>query len=94
MSPSSACNDATARLPIYTERTRVDLGRLRVTVDQPEGMVLYLKGRFLPSEAPGLIEQLAFDQKLIDAGIVDEVGKGPRYGELQELLRQRRAARS
>ena len=89
-----ACNDATARLPIYTERTRVDLGRLRVTVDQPEGMVLYLKGRFLPSDTPGLIEQLAFDQKLIDAGIVDEVGKGPRYGELQELLRQRRAARS
>ncbi len=53
-----ACTDATARLPIYTERTRVDLGRLRVTVDQPEGMILYLKGRFLPSDAPGLAEQL------------------------------------
>jgi DNA phosphorothioation-associated putative methyltransferase len=89
-----ACNDATAHLPIYIERTRVDLGRLRVTVDKPEGMVLYLRGRFLPADTPRLIEQLAFDQKLIDAGIVDEEGKGPRYGELQELLRQRRAARS
>jgi DNA phosphorothioation-associated putative methyltransferase len=89
-----ACTDATARLPVYTERTRVDLGRLRVTVDQPEGMILYLRGRFLPADSPGLIEQLVFDQKLIDAGVVDEEGKGPRYGELQELLRQRRATRS
>jgi DNA phosphorothioation-associated putative methyltransferase len=89
-----ACTDASARLPVYTERTRVDLGRLRVTVDQPEGMILYLRGRFLPADSPGLIEQLLFDQKLIDAGIVDEEGKGPRYGELQELLRQRRATRS
>jgi len=89
-----ACTDATARLPVYTERTRVDLGRLRVTVDQPEGMILYLRGRFLPADSPGLIEQLVFDQKLIDAGIVDEEGKGPRYGELQQLLRQRRATRS
>ena len=75
-----ACVDATARLPVYTERTRVDLGRLRVTVDQPEGMILYLKGRFLPSDAP---KQLMFDQKLIDAGIVDEDGNGPRYAELR-----------
>jgi hypothetical protein len=42
-----ACADASARLPLYTERTRVDLGRLKVMVDQPLGMVLYLKGRFL-----------------------------------------------
>ena len=86
-----ACADAAARLPVYTERTRVDLGRLKVTVDQPEGMILYLKGRFLPSDAPGVAEQLLFDQKLIDAGIVDEEGKGPRYAELQEMMRQRRA---
>ena len=88
-----ACVDAAARLPIYTERTRVDLGRLKVTVDQPEGMILYLKGRFLPSDAPGVAEQLLFDQKLIDAGIVDEEGKGPRYAELQEMMRQRKLKR-
>jgi DNA phosphorothioation-associated putative methyltransferase len=85
-----ACKDAAARLPIYAERTRVDLGRLRVTVDQPEGMVLYLKGRFLPSDALGVVEQLQYDQKLIDAGIVDAQGKGPRYAELRGMLRQRR----
>jgi DNA phosphorothioation-associated putative methyltransferase len=85
-----ACMNATARMPLYTERTRVDLGRLKVSVDQPEGMILYLKGRYLPADAPGVADQLAFDQKLVAAGIVDEEGNGPRYAELQELLRQRR----
>jgi hypothetical protein len=55
---------------------------LKVTVDQPEGMIFYLKGRFLPSGAPRVAEQLLFDWKLIDAGIVDEEGKGPRYADL------------
>ena len=85
-----ACRDATARLPVYTERTRVDLGRLRVTVDQPEGMILFLKGRFLPSDATGVAEQLMFDEKLLKAGIVGPEGKGPRYVELQQMMRQRR----
>ena len=89
-----ACIDASARLPIYTERTRVDLGRLKVAVDQPDGMILYLKGRFLPVDAPGLDEQLAFDRKLIEAGMVDEEGKGPRYTELQDMMRQLRSKRS
>ena len=85
-----ACTDASARLPVYTERTRVDLGRLRVTVDQPEGMILYLKGRFLPADELGVTEQLMFDQKLITARIVDEEGKGPRYAELQRIMRRRK----
>jgi DNA phosphorothioation-associated putative methyltransferase len=84
-----ACADAAARLPVYTERTRVDLGRLRVTVDHPEGMILYLKGRFLPTDAPGVAEQRLFDEKLVKAGIVDAEGKGPRYAELQEMMRRR-----
>ena len=86
-----ACTDAAARLPVYTERARVDFGRLRVTVDHPEGMILYLKGRFMPADAPGTAEQLLFDQKLIDAGIVDEEGRGPRYSELQGIMRRRKA---
>lgn len=89
-----ACVDATARLPIYTERTRVDLGRLKVAVDQPVGMVLYLKGRFLPSDALGLSEQLTFDRKLLDTGVVDEEGKGPAYLELQQIMRQWRSKHS
>lgn len=88
------CIDAAAKLPIVSEATRVDLGRAKVTVDQPDGMVLYLKGRFLPADAPEREEQLEFDRKLLASGIVTPDGKGPRMAELQELMRKRRGARS
>jgi DNA phosphorothioation-associated putative methyltransferase len=88
-----ACVEAAARLPVYAERTRIDLGRLRVSVDRPEGMILYLKGRFLPADAPELPEQRAFDEKLLKSGIASEDGKGPRYSDLQDMLRQQRAKR-
>ena len=54
-------------------------------------MVLYLIGRFLPRDMPGTADQTAFDRKLVAAGIADEEGRGPRYAELNEILRQRRA---
>jgi len=53
-------------------------------------MILYLKGRFLPSDAPGVAEQLLFDQKLI-CGDRRRGGIGPRYAELQGMMRQRKA---
>lgn len=84
-----ACADASARLPIVAERTRVDLGRARVAVDQPEGVVLYLKSRFMPLDSPGRDEQLAFDEKLVAAGIVSEDGRGPRLSGLRAWMRKR-----
>lgn len=83
-----ACADATHRRPLYTERTRVDLGRLKVSVDQPEGMILYLKGRFLPADTPDIDEQRAFDQRLLAAGLVDAEGRGPSNSKLEKILRQ------
>jgi DNA phosphorothioation-associated putative methyltransferase len=88
-----ACVDPSVRLPLVAERTRVDLGRLRATADKPDGMVLYLKGRFLPDDAPDRESQLAFDEHLLTAGWVTADGKGPRYSDLQEMLKQRRSAR-
>lgn len=88
------CLDASARLPVISETTRVDLGRARVTVDRPEGLVLYLKGRFLPADAPEREEQVAFDGKLLASGIVTPDGRGPRMAELQELMRKRRSAQA
>ncbi|WP_159717299.1 DNA phosphorothioation-associated putative methyltransferase [Geminicoccus flavidas] len=89
-----ACADASARLPVVSERTKVDLSRIRVTVEQPEGMVLYLKGRFMPVDAPGRDEQLAFDGKLVSSGIVSEGGRGPNLTELREILRQHPSRRA
>jgi len=86
-----ACVDAAARLPIVAERTQVDLGRLRATVDRPEGMVVYLKGRFLPTDAPERDDQVAFDDRLLRSGVVSADGRGPRLSELREFLRQRRS---
>ena len=83
------CLDASVRLPIVSETTRVDLGRARVTADRPEGLVLYLKGRFLPADAPGREEQIAFDARLLAAGLVTPDGKGPRMAALQELMKRR-----
>lgn len=86
------CLDASARLPVVSETTRVDLGRAKVTVNRPDGMVLYLKGRFVPAGAPERDEQLEFDRRLVASGIVTEDGKGPRMAELQELMRKRCSA--
>lgn len=86
-----ACADAAARLPVVSERTRVDLGRLRATVDMPEGMIVYLKGRFLPYDFPGRSAQVEFDDKLLLSGAVSERGRGPRLSELREFFRRRRS---
>jgi DNA phosphorothioation-associated putative methyltransferase len=88
------CVDASARLPMISETTRVDLGRAKVTVDRPDGLVLYLKGRFLPSDAPEHEEQTAFDRRLVASGLVTPDGKGPRLAELQDLIRKRRSTRA
>jgi DNA phosphorothioation-associated putative methyltransferase len=88
-----SCIDGSSRLPIVSERTRVDLGRLRAIVDKPDGLVVYLKGRFLPGDAPGREAQMAFDKKLLLSGAVSEGGRGPSLSELQEFLRRRRSER-
>lgn len=88
-----ACMDAAARLPVVAERTRVDLGKLRVTVDKPEGLVLYLKGRFLPADALERDDQAAFDDKLLRSGAVSEDGRGPGLPELRDFLRRQRPGR-
>jgi DNA phosphorothioation-associated putative methyltransferase len=86
-----SCIDGSSRFPIVSERTRVDLSKLRATVDKPDGLVLYLKGRFLPYDAPEREEQMAFDQKLLLSGAVSEDGRGPRLTELHEFLRRQRS---
>ncbi|NJL07071.1 MAG: DNA phosphorothioation-associated putative methyltransferase [Methylacidiphilales bacterium] len=86
------CLDASSRLPVILEKTRIDLGRTSTNVDRPDGIALYLKGRYLPVDAPDREEQMEFDSKLLAAGIVTPDGKGPRIAELHEFLRKRRDA--
>ena len=44
-------------------------------VDQPKGLTLYLKERFLASDMPGVNEQLLFDEAP-QVGIVDAEEQG------------------
>ena len=76
------------RFPIITEITRVDLSRARVSVDRPDGLVLFLKGRYLPFDHELREEQVNFDRRLIASGLVAPNGKGPRISELRELLKK------
>ncbi len=86
-----SCMDADVRLPVVSERTRVDLGKLRSFVDRPTGVVIYLKGKFLPTDLSGREQQILFDDKLMESGMVSSDGKGPRYDELLDALKSRRA---
>jgi hypothetical protein len=79
---------------LVSERTRVDLGRLRSMIERPDGLVLYLKGRYLPYDAAEREAQLEFDRQLLAAGFVSSTGRGPRFSELQAILNQRRKSRS
>ena len=54
--------------------------------------MIYLKGKFLPTDLPGRDQQTMFDDKLLKSGMVSSDGKGPRYDELLEALKLRRAA--
>ena len=81
-----ACRDASARLPLYSELIRVDLGRLSVRTLQQNGKVIYLKSRFLPPDFPDLAAQAAFDAKVLAMGIIGPNGNGPLYQELKALL--------
>jgi DNA phosphorothioation-associated putative methyltransferase len=88
------CANPTARLPILAERTRVDLGRLKASTERLDGVLLYLKGRYLPMDAPGREEQAAFDNTLLAEGIVTQDGRGPRLTDLKAWMLRRKTARA
>ncbi|WP_165820212.1 DNA phosphorothioation-associated putative methyltransferase [Microvirga sp. KLBC 81] len=80
------CDDVTKALPIVVEIVEVDLKALRRKRKQPKGMVLYLKGRYLPSDDPAQADQQKIDDKLIQASIVSTDGVGPDAASLARML--------
>ena len=82
------CDDAAKPLPAIMERTRVDLGRLRIRSERPEGLMLYLKSRYLASDDPDREQQALFDRAVLDTKLVDEHGRGPPAHETAPLLAQ------
>ena len=82
------CDDAAKPLPAIMERIRVDLGRLRIRSERPEGLMLYLKSRYLALDDPDRGQQALFDRAVLDTKLVDEQGRGPPAQEVGPLLAQ------
>lgn len=82
------CDDAAKPLPAIMERVRVDLGRLRIRSERPEGLMLYLKSRYLALDDPDRNQQAVFDRAVLDTKLVDEHGRGPPAHETAPLLAQ------
>ena len=80
------CFDSSLRLPIVSEKVRVDLRRLNSRIENSKGQVVYMKSRYMPADDPDKPEQIKIDNKLLVAGIVDKYGNGPAYEDLLKLL--------
>ena len=83
-----SCRDPAARLPLITERTKVDLARLRSRTDRPDGLVVYLKSRFMPLTNPAREAQEQFDRELLKSEVVSKEGRGPHLKELREAQKK------
>jgi DNA phosphorothioation-associated putative methyltransferase len=81
------CEDASSNTPVLTEMADIFFGRLKAHRRNRAGEVVYDKGVFLPFDDPNRAEQVAFDQRLREMGIVDADGEGPRAAELAKALK-------
>jgi DNA phosphorothioation-associated putative methyltransferase len=82
------CVDPFARVPVISERTKIDLGRRSVYVDDRPDRVLYLKSRFLAHDDSDRIAQSHFDEQVLAMGVIGADGKGPDLKVLAQLLEE------
>ena len=65
--------------------TDILFGRLKAHRRNRSGDVIYDKGALLPFDDPSKPEQILFDLRLRELGIVDADGDGPKAEELQRI---------
>jgi len=84
-------------LPRMVQRVKLNLRRQDMEIfdysTQYEPPYLYRKSRFINEEFPNYAEQVAFEDDLDAAGLMNFVGYGPTAREFELLLEQRRYAR-
>lgn len=81
------CDNQTKPLPRLTETAEVDLTKRRSKRSKPVDAVLYLKGCYMRADEAQKRSQVAIDERLRRAGILDADGVGPTGGELAKILR-------
>ena len=85
----------TAPLPALRRRIKVNLRKLDYQIFEygsaayPKPL-MFFKSRYLNEEYPGYAEQLAFDDQLQNAGIIEEGTFGPNPTNLDEVLASKR----
>jgi DNA phosphorothioation-associated putative methyltransferase len=81
-------------IPLMIERVKIKLREQDLDYFEYGGQYppapLYFKSRYINEEFPDYAEQLEFDRRLAELGIVDQEGFGPSHAEFQEQLRLRR----
>lgn len=74
------CDDVERPVPSIVERVRIDMARLRVSVDRSDAGAspIYFKSRFLPQDDPDRLIQEEFESALRSTGLfVDEESEPP-----------------
>ena len=82
------CDDVDRPIPFVIERTFVDLGRLKVSIDrrEPETTPVYFKSRFMPGDDPERDRQLNFETALAGTGLSRPIRVIPNGGRSRRNL--------
>jgi DNA phosphorothioation-associated putative methyltransferase len=82
------CDDVDRPIPFVVERTFVDLGRLKVSIDrrEPETTPIYFKSRFMPADDPERDRQLNFETALAGTGLFEANLRDPEWREVKAKL--------
>jgi DNA phosphorothioation-associated putative methyltransferase len=78
------CDDVDFPVPCVVEKLRIDMARLRVSVDKRGSgfSPIYFKSRYLAADAPGREAQLAFESSLQATGLFIDGDSDPPLDEV------------
>jgi DNA phosphorothioation-associated putative methyltransferase len=83
-------------LPKMVQRVKLNLRKQDLAIFDYSGIYeppyLYRKSRFINEEFPNFAEQVAFEEALEDAGLIQFTGYGPSPSEFDKVLEERRHA--
>lgn len=83
-------------LPKMVQRVKLNLRKQDLAIFDYSGIYeppyLYRKSRFINEEFPNFAEQVAFEEALEDAGLIQFTGYGPSASEFDQVLEERRHA--
>ena len=82
------CDDVDSLIPFVVERTFVDLGRLKVSIDrrEPETTPIYFKSQFMPVDDERRDQQLKFEEMLLGTHLFEDGARQPKWSVVKAKL--------